>query len=167
MKVAHGALLNLPLPLGEGRGEGNGHGERRLSFSGVALVGRGPLVTPLLRCHGLLALCAAPPRHLLVSASSSVGAERRRPRDTAGAVSRGVLTPRAVCLIAPTTAAGACVVRPSWPDTTRAGSPGYARRPPRSGSRSRPISISISIAIPTRRPVRSPHSRPHPALSPC
>jgi hypothetical protein len=44
MKVARGALLNLPLPLplplplGEGRGEGNGHGERRLSSSGVALL---------------------------------------------------------------------------------------------------------------------------------
>jgi len=38
MKVARGALLNLPLPLGEGRGEGNGHGERRLSSCGVALV---------------------------------------------------------------------------------------------------------------------------------
>ncbi len=38
MKVARGALRNLPLPLGEGRGEGNGHGERRLSSCGVALV---------------------------------------------------------------------------------------------------------------------------------
>jgi hypothetical protein len=60
-------------------------GDRRC---GTRPEGDTQLVTPLLRCHALLALRADTPRQPLALATGPVGAERRRPRDTAGAVSR-------------------------------------------------------------------------------
>jgi hypothetical protein len=70
------------------RPSSNGSPSTRARSNGACRKHPTRLVTPLLRCHGLLALRADPPGQPSTPAAGRQGAERRRPRDTAGAVSR-------------------------------------------------------------------------------